>query len=106
MFRDHTGQDWDLNDPATYEGEDSWFPKDCRALDANGLRQRIEQEIGRSLYYMVCRHGDFWDKAQHDRVVSFGRFFAREVMEEDRYRNKEWLRKQLFMFLDEVENQC
>lgn len=104
-FTDSEGTVWDLNNPATYESDLSWFPKDCRTLDARGLHDRITHEIGFSLYYMLCCHPG-WDRKQYDRVLAFGRFFARESREPDRWENILWLRKQLFLILDETENQC
>jgi hypothetical protein len=102
-FTDHAGTNWDLNDPETYEK--SWFPEDCRSLDARGLHNRITHEIGWSLYYMHCCHPG-WDERQYNRVLEFGKHFARESREPDRWENVPWLRKQLFLILDETENQC
>lgn len=104
-YKDSNGTNWDLNDPATYEGESTWFPADCRKLDARGLGERIQHEIGWSLYYMLCIHPG-WDQKQYDRVFAFGSFYARESREPDRWKNVPWLRKQLFLILDETENQC
>lgn len=104
-YTDAGGQYWDLNDPKTYEG--SWFPEDCRSMAAHELRRRIKHEIGVSLYYMICANkSDFGcNSDQYHRVVQFGKHFARESREQDRLRNVAWLRKQLFMILDETENQ-
>ena len=98
----------DLNDPKTYE--DGW---DYASLDAEGLYKEITNAIGYSLYYMIClRRGTNWDErsgfhpGQYSRVVSFGRNFAREIREPGRRQDLIWLRKQLFLILDETENQC
>lgn len=104
-FTDSAGTNWDLNDPATYEGAETWFPEGCRNLTARELHKHIEHQIGWSLYYMLCIHLR-WDREQYDRVFAFGTFFARESREPDRMENIPWLRKQLFLFLDETENQC
>lgn len=91
----------DLNDPKTYQG---WFAEHM-TLDAHGLRNKIQNEVGFSLYYMTCIYPE-WDRAQYNRVLAFGNYFAREVREPDRWENVAWLRKQLFLILDETENQC
>lgn len=106
-YRDSGGQNWDLNDPKTYESTESWFPKDCLSLDWMGLYKRITHEIGHSLYYMICLHPapKMWGD-QYARVVEFGKHFVRESREPDRRENIAWLRKQLFLILDETENQC
>jgi hypothetical protein len=106
-FTDEAGQHWDLNDPKTYESEESWFPKECLMFDARDLLKRVEHEIGWSLYYMLCVHTNSraWE-TQYNRVLEFGKHFARESREPDRLENVPWLRKQLFLILDETENQC
>lgn len=104
-YTDSSGQNVDLNDPRTYESDECGFPEDCRKLDARGLDRRIQHEIGWSLYYMLCIRAP-WDQRQYDRVLAFGRFYARESREPDRWDNVPWLRKQLFLILDETENQC
>lgn len=102
-YTDSTGTEWDLNDMATYTK--SWFPNECVDLNADGMRDRVKNAIGSSLYYMICHRPGFWD-GQYTRVVEFGKHFAREVREKDRWGNLPWLRKQLFLILDETENQC
>jgi hypothetical protein len=104
-YKDSSGTNWDLNDPQTYESEYTWFPVGCRNLDASGLDTRIQHEIGWSLYYMLCCHPG-WDQRQYDRVMAFGLHYARESREPDRRNNVPWRRKQLFLILDETENQC
>jgi len=105
------GERVDLNDPATYEK--AWEGTDYLSMSAKELRAKIEESVGCSLYYMICWRPDTdWDKrqgpwpGQYSRVVEFGRHFARECREPDRRDNIAWLRKQLFIILDETENQC
>ncbi len=104
------GEQVDLNDPKTYEA--GWF-KEHMALSAVELRAAVGAAVGGSLYYMICWSADTdWDKksgatpGQYSRVVQFGKSFARESREPDRRENVPWLRKQLFLILDEIENQC
>jgi len=97
------GGNVDLNDPATYT--DTWFPKKYLAYDVDDLRTEVHDAIAFSLYYSTILHPD-WDRAQHQRVVGFAIAFAREVREPDRFRNRDWLLKQLFLIRDETENQC
>lgn len=103
-YRDAQGQIWDLNDPETYVK--SWFPDEHLLLDAHGLHKAVCGAIGFSLYYMTCCHPDTDWEGQRSRVIEFGKHFARESREPDRYENAAWLRKQLFLILDETENQC
>ena len=103
-FKDRSGINWDLNDPKTYS--DSWFPDKYLNLKANELRSEIVNQIGFSLFYMICAHHGINWKDQYSRIVEFGKHFARESREEDRFDNVDWLRKQLFLILDENENQC
>lgn len=93
----------DLNDPATYT--DTWFPKHYLAWDVHDLRHEVHNQIAFSLYYMTILHPD-WDRKQYERVIGFARAFARESREPDRWTNREWLLKQLFLIRDETENQC
>ena len=100
----------DLNDPVTYTGSEtqfSWFPKHYLAWDADDLRREVHQQIAFSLYYMTILNPGFGKECgQYERVVGFARAYAREVREPDRWGNKKWLLKQLYMILDETENQC
>ena len=105
-YRDSTGNEWDLNDPSTYTSDKSWFPKEHLDLDARGLRKEVELRIAHSLYYMDCWNPGWGDGGQHKRVLEFGRSFAREIRREERRDSVLWLRKQLFLILDECENQC
>lgn len=110
---DNYTQSWgdvvDLNDPETYEK--GWF-KEHSKLGADELRQAISNAIGYSLYYMICWHPDVdWNRqhgphpGQYARVVQFGKNYAREVRS-GRGEDVKWLRKQLYLILDETENQC
>ena len=110
-FTDSNGQQWDLNNPETYMK--SWFPNEFVDADAVTLRMEIADQIGHSLYYMICWMPDSdWDKrsgvhpGQYYRVVEFGKHFAKESREPDRYENTVWLKKQLLKIIDETENQC
>lgn len=96
---------WDLDDPETYVK--SWFPDKYVEMGAHKLRVCVENTIGWSLFYMLCAQPGFGRKdGQYARVVEFGKHFARESREPDRWKNAAWLRKQLFLILDETENQC
>jgi hypothetical protein len=55
---------------------------------------------------MMCLHPILEKDAQYDRVLKFGRRFAKESHLKIRYDDTAWLRKQLFLILDETENQC
>lgn len=108
---DSNGEQWDLNDPETYEK--SWFPDEFIDADAATLREEIANQIGQSLYHMICWLPDTdWDErngvhpGQYSRVVEFGKHFAKESREPDRYENIAWLKKQLFKIRDETGNQC
>lgn len=103
-YKDSTGEHWDLDNPNTYVK--SWYPDELLAAEGPTLRQRVTHEIGQALYYMTCLHPDVDWGDQRARVVEFGKHFARESREPDRWENATWLRKQLFMILDETENQC
>lgn len=118
---DHSGKTWDLNDRATYE--ESWFPKKCLDLGADGLYKEVTKKVGNSLFYMDCwspallgvsadKRGDpapcerMYDD-QRERVVELGRRFIRSTRLNPELENDvPWLRKQLFLILDETENQC
>ena len=104
MFTDSTGTQWDLDDEQTYIK--SWFPDGKLKLDARALHKEIQNTIGWSLFYMICCHPRIQYDSQYPRVVEFGKHFARESREQDRWENVAWLRKQLFLILDETENQC
>ena len=103
LYTDRVGVAWDLNDPETYTK--SWLPNKFAKKGARGLRRAVEDTIGYALHYMICAYPE-WPRDQYTRIVEFGKHFAREVREPDRYENKEWLRKQLFLILDETENMC
>ncbi len=103
-YDDAVGEKVDLNDPATYTNS-PWFPKKFLTCNVHDLRMEVHQQIAFSLYYSTILHPD-WDRAQYQRVHAFAVHFAREVRESDRYENVVWLRKQLFLILDETENQC
>lgn len=110
-YKQSMGKWIDLNDPKTYE--EGWFGETYGSLDTNSLRDKIMNTVGFSLYYMICNQPDVdWNKGgggqpgQYARVVEFGKRYAREVREHDRWNNVPWLRKQLFLILDETENQC
>ena len=104
MFTDRQGEQWDLDDEQTYTS--SWFPGKHLKLSVRDLHLEVQNTIGWSLFYMICCHPRLNYDAQYHRVVEFGKHFARESREKDRWENVAWLRKQLFMILDETENQC
>lgn len=105
IYTDSSGETWDLNDPTVFH-RIGWFEKKYLEMDADELRHEIEDQIGRSLYYMMCWDPDTdWGK-QAERVRYFGLNFALEVRELDRSKNRHWLLKKLVRILDETENQC
>lgn len=93
----------DLNDPETYSN--SWFPKKFLAFSAEQLRDEIRRQLQYALYYMTIWNPGF-DKDQHSRIEHFARHFEREVKEPDRWTNKQWLLKRLFMIRDQTSNLC
>lgn len=103
-YTDSLGNEWDLDNSKTYT--DSWF-EEFIPLSVSELSIEIENRIAHSLYYMDCWDPD-WEcwKDQRKRVLEFGKRFALEIRKQDRLGDKFWLRKQLFLILDEVENQC
>lgn len=84
------------------------------AEEAEKLCEEIKNQIGYSLYYMICclpdidwaRYDGIITGGQYSRVVEFGKNFAREVREPGKCDNVEWLREQLSIIEDEIENQC
>lgn len=103
-YRDHTGKVLDLDNHETYSR--TWFPKKYLDMDAHTLREEVVKEIGHSLYYMMCWAPYVEWEDQYERVLAFGKRFAKESRTEENWENIPWLRKQLFLILDETENQC
>ena len=127
VFKDHGGGEWDLKDHKTYV--DSWFPNKFLKLSSKELVTAIKQEIGASLHYMLCwtpgcfGYNSFVDEEnplhgrQLDRVIKLGVEFHKELKGFENtpgfttdFATKEihrvWLLSQLFLLLDETENQC
>lgn len=97
-----------LRDPKTFENS---FFDDYMSLGAEELRSKITDTIGNALYYMIVwdpvshwREGHGVHPSQYDEIVSFGRTYAREMREPDRWENIWWLRRQLYIILDMTEN--
>ncbi len=120
-YTDSAGTRLDLNDLETYQ--ESWFPKKYLEFDVDALYDEVERKVADSLFYMDCwspaliranadKRGDpepcergYED--QRKRVVKFGRRFIRSTRLSPALMNDvPWLRKQLFLILDETENQC
>ena len=97
-----SGERADLNDPATYT--DRWFPQGFLAYDAEHLRSAVRDHLALAIYYMTVMHPDWNDETQLNRIRGFATHFEREVGEPDRFRNKKWLLKQLFMVRDQTSN--
>jgi hypothetical protein len=98
-FRCSLGEEVDLDDPETY----NYLPKTCNELD-----NLMFQEIGRALVYMDWFYwnefsvGCGWE--QRKRVKNLITFFADN--RKDHYTDLMWLKEQVFLFQDEIENMC
>jgi hypothetical protein len=95
----------DLDDPATYHGEN--FQINTKVHE---LRSWAWSEIGKSFVYMdylETWEGHSWEP-QRSRVVEFAKEFASEFHNrgQDTKENRLWWKKFVYKFLWEVENQC
>ncbi len=109
FHKDSEGYTKDLDDEATY-GPDHWFPQHYNDLDAEGMHKALTTAVGYSLFYMLCWNPDWLklaDGGQYKRVLAFGRDLCERIKENpDLRKDRTWLRKQLYLILDETENQC
>ena len=104
-FRTAHGEVYDLDDPGTYIGQPV-FEAHKTTLS---LSEWAWCEIGKSLVYMDFLYEDADWSDQRRRVFAFAREFAREFDRRrwpDSAESRQWWRKFMFRFLDEVENQC
>ena len=91
------GDEVDLDNPETFD----YLPD-----DANQLRDILFKEFGWSHLYMNFLHPDVFtkDDSQRERIEKFMKNYAEYHMKN--YDNVIWLKEQVFLFQDEVENMC
>lgn len=89
----------DLDNPETY----CYLPNNSKELD-----NRMFRDIGYALVYMDWFHHDIfltdygWE--QRVRVKKLIDYFAEE--RKNHYNDILWLKEQVFLFEDEIENMC
>lgn len=96
------GEEVDLDDPGTY----SHLPQTTKEL-----RKMMFCEIGMTHCYMYYWHKDIFTmeggiggSRQIERVEKLIKNFTEN--EKHNYNNLQWYQEQVFLFQDEVENQC
>jgi hypothetical protein len=89
----------DLDNSATYEH----LPNDCKLLE-----DIMFKEIGFAICYMDIIHRNIFHssmgKHQRKRVMKMIRNFCKE--RHNNYENEMWLKEQIFLFQDEIDNMC
>lgn len=100
-FKDFMGQDIDLDDPKTYEKYD-WAD-----YTAEKLYQECMKELGYALFYTQFLHPGDWG-TQTGRINEHCTKFAElgHLNRKDTLENRLWLKKFLYIFVDEIENMC
>ena len=88
------GEVVDLDSDETYRH----LPKTYKELE-----KLMFSEIGIALVYIKHFHPD-WDENQSNRINKLVESFANE--RGSNYSNVIWLREQVFIFQDEIENMC
>ena len=95
----------DLDDPTIYRGA---YWDELKTV--NDMRAYAWSEIGKSFVYMDFFSGDMSDcyKQQRVRVCKLAQELADNfhTAQDDTVANREWWKKFIFRFNDEVENQC
>jgi hypothetical protein len=91
------GEEVDLDNKDTY----SYLPD-----DANQLRDILFKDFGWSQLYMNYLHFDIFDKKdiQRIRIDKFMKSYSENHLKN--YDNVFWLKEQVFLFQDEIENMC
>ena len=91
------GDEVDLDNPITY---------DHLPDDANQLRDILFKEFGWANLYMNFFHPDVFsnDDIQRERIEQFMKNYAEHHIKN--YDNVIWLKEQVFLFQDEIENMC
>lgn len=91
------GEEVDLDNPETY----SYLPD-----NANQLRDILFKNFGWSQLYMNYLHPDVFDEndIQRIRINEFMKKYSENHLKN--YENLIWLKEQVFLFQDEIENMC
>lgn len=91
------GDEVDLDDPEIY----SYLPD-----DASKLRDILFKDFGWSQLYMNFFHSDVFDEndLQRRRINEFMKNYSENHIKN--YDNILWLKEQVFLFQDEIENMC
>ena len=91
------GDEVDLDNPETYD----YLPH-----DANQLRDILLKDFGWSQIYMNYFHKEVFDKndIQRKRIDDFMKNYSENHIKN--YDNILWLKEQVFLFKDEIENMC
>lgn len=91
------GEEVDLDNPDTF----SYLPD-----DAPQLRDLLFKEYGWSQLYMNYLHSDVFgqDDIQRKRIHDFMKNYSENHLKN--YDNVLWLKEQVFLFQDEIENMC
>lgn len=91
------GDEVDLDNPETFSN----LPD-----DANQLRDILFKELGWSHLYMNYLHQDVFDKndSQRKRIDDFIKSYSEKHL--INYDDINWLKEQVFLFQDEIENMC
>jgi len=91
------GEEVDLDDQMTY----SHLPD-----EANQLRDILFKDFGWAKLYMDYLHSDVFKKndKQRARIDQFMKNYSESHLEN--YDNILWLKEQVFLFQDEIENMC
>jgi hypothetical protein len=91
------GEEVDLDNSETY----SYLPN-----DANQLRDILFKDFGWSQLYMNYLHPDVFSKNDNQRlrINEFMKKYSENHLKN--YDNLIWLKEQVFLFQDEIENMC
>lgn len=91
------GDEVDLDNPETF----SYLPD-----DTNQLRDLLFKHFGWSQLYMNYFHSDVFSKGdkQRKRIDDFMKNYSENHIKN--YDNILWLKEQVFLFQDEIENMC
>lgn len=118
IFKDFMGEEWDLDDPRTFQN----FP-----TTIDELEKKMFSEIGMALCYMDYMRAPYFDEHKAEdyplvdeanlkrlnsgynqrlRVNALIKTYCDERLKRMRANDIMWFKQQIFIFQDEVENQC